>query len=356
MGKRDAMSNLPENGSISVTLEDLCTLASLEESGEGSGLRFSNELPDFAATWKPRHEAPGCELLKPLSPPLSPAGSSKVLKHIERVFESCEALLPSFGLKTRSVHGRSFTLRTANTFPQASGIASSASAFAAVTLVSAQARAEHPAQFADLFKTDLNLKRALARLSRRGSGSSCRSFEGPWVEWEDERAFAHDFRTPTLAHFVVVVSADAKEVSSSEAHAMIKTSPLWAGRVERVGVRLKALRHALSKGELHSISQIAWADSWEMHSLFHTAERPFTYWQPGSVRVLRALKPLVEGMQTANPVVTPIVTPIVTMDAGPNVHILVPEEQREAFRKQLLILFSDLRILEDGEGRGAVLK
>jgi diphosphomevalonate decarboxylase len=351
MGKRDTSSNLPENGSISVTLDDLCTLAELEES-PAPGVRWVSEKPGAAQGWRPVH---GCGELRPESPALSSEGAAKITRHVERALEACGDLLPSFGLKARVLDraSRGFTLRTANTFPQASGIASSASAFAAVTLAAAQARAENPAEFASVFASDLNLKRALASLSRRGSGSSCRSFEGPWVEWEDERAFAPENRLPKLAHFVVVVSDQPKQVSSSQAHALIKTSPLWAGRVDRVNLRLRELREALrgnpgsavGAAELRAVARISWTEAWEMHSLFHTCSEPFTYWQPGTIAVLHALSP---ALREDSP-------PIATLDAGPNVHILVDESRRAEWRTRLKQSFPGIRILEDGEGAGARL-
>ncbi|MDR3607942.1 MAG: hypothetical protein P4M08_11260 [Oligoflexia bacterium] len=340
MGKKDASANLPENGSISVTLDDLCTLAELEEVPGGAGAKWVAEPPRSTQGWRPVH---GCAELKPEVPSLHAEGAAKITSYVDRVFEACADLLPSFGLKARDVSGRGFVLRTANTFPQASGIASSASSFAAVTLVAAQARAESPEKFAALFEQDANFKRALAALSRRGSGSSCRSFEGPWVEWEDERAFAMESQLANLAHFVVVVSDAQKAVSSSQAHALIKTSPLWQGRVERVNARLRDLRRSLRENNFNAIARLAWGEAWEMHSLFHTCAEPFTYWQPGTIEVLHELS---RAMKGANP-------PIATMDAGPNVHILVPESSRAEWRKRLHETFRGTRVLEDGEGRGA---
>jgi diphosphomevalonate decarboxylase len=351
MGKKDSTSNLPENGSISVTLNDLCTLAELTEVPGSLGVRWVSEAPGAAKNWKPRHsDSGGSQALKPEVPALQAEGAAKITRYVGRVFEAATDLLPNFGLKTRDISGLGFLLRTANTFPQASGIASSASSFAAVTLIAAQASAENREKFATVFEQDVNFKRALAALSRRGSGSSCRSFEGPWVEWEDERAFAQETYLPKLAHFVVVVSDAPKAVSSSQAHLAIKTSPLWNGRVDRVNARLRELRAALraqpsQPSNLAPVAKLAWGESWEMHSLFHTCDVPFTYWQPGSIEVLHWLS---GAMKEDRP-------PIATMDAGPNVHILVDESMRSAWRMRLKSAFPSFRILEDGEGRGARL-
>ena len=124
---------------------------------------------------------------------------------------------------------------------------------------------------------------------------------------------------PALSDIVLIIGRSAKSVSSSEAHALVRTSPLWEGRTERVAARLGALESAFSEGDLIEVSRIAWAETWEMHSLFHTSAEPFTYWEPGSVRALQWLRPWI-AHGGANHDEVP---PIVTMDAGANVHVLV---------------------------------
>ena len=62
-----------------------------------------------------------------------------------------------------------------------------------------------------------------------------------------------------------------------------------------------------------------------MHSLFHTADPPFTYFEPGTMGVLGFLAPFVAGEKP----------PIVTLDAGPNVHLFVPLDERAQWRARL---------------------
>jgi mevalonate pyrophosphate decarboxylase len=82
---------------------------------------------------------------------------------------------------------------------------------------------------------------------------------------------------------------------------------------------------------------------WEMHSLFHTSEEPFTYWNPQTIEGLHFLA---EFLKSPTP-------PIVTLDAGPNVHVLVAEGDRSVWRERLTTQFGKDRILEDGQGPGA---
>ena len=79
-----------------------------------------------------------------------------------------------------------------------------------------------------------------------------------------------------------------------------------------------------------------------MHSLFHTCEKPFTYWQPRTIEVLQFLKPYIES---DNP-------PIATLDAGPNIHIIVPILDRNVWVQKLRNQFPHIPFLQDGEGIG----
>jgi diphosphomevalonate decarboxylase len=346
MGKTDSSLNLPENSSLSMTLDALSTWVRIERvpsglKNKGGTVILVPEAPEGAPT--------GIRV-----PDLGAAGRAKVLRHVERVLEAAAGILPAFGLQVLAPHDHDFTLRSGNTFPEASGIASSASSFAAITLAVALASAAEPEAFEQAWESDLRLRREFARLSRQGSGSSCRSFEGPFVEWAGEDARAVETAMPNLAHFVVLVSEEAKRVSSSEAHSRIKTSPLWAKRVERVEKRLELLRSALQSGDIAAASRLSWSEFWEMHSLFHTCEEPFTYWKPGTIEALDFFAPFVKSsIQSDLSVPISIVPPIVTMDAGPNLHLIVPATDAAAWRLRLDARFGAARILEDKPGRGA---
>jgi diphosphomevalonate decarboxylase len=73
-------------------------------------------------------------------------------------------------------------------------------------------------------------------------------------------------------------------------------------------------------------AEISWAELWDMHSLFHTSNTPFFYLSPLSMAVLR---------WSENRWETKGHGPITTVDAGPNVHLLVPAAEKEIFRSEL---------------------
>jgi diphosphomevalonate decarboxylase len=333
MGKTDSGSNLPENASLSMTLDRLCTVAETWASGSRGEIEWTTELPRHAPS-----SLSGLQV-----PMLSDSGRARVIRHVQRVRDAVPGIFAETGLKPRAgFQNEGWCVRSANTFPPASGIASSASSFASLTLATALACAEDPAEFRSIFRKGA-LKRALAAVSRVGSGSSSRSFEGPWVLWEGPFAAAVSTSMPRMSHFVILVSSEPKKVPSSDAHLLVKTSPLWSERPARANDRTRSLVSALVERDFREVARIAWTEAWEMHSLFHTCSTPFTYWEPGTLAALQFLAPFIE---TNSP-------PIVTLDAGPNVHVIVPQENRAEWKRRLHDQFGERIILEDGEGSGA---
>ena len=338
MGKKDASRNIPENPSLSLTLSSLKSIVELTLRDGSQGVSWIPQLPSLPG---------GCP---GESPQLSSSGIQKVIKHVERVKLRLPVLFNEWKIP---LHQQRFEkcqiiLKTANTFPQASGIASSASSFAALTLAVGAAFSSSRKVFEEVWSKEPELRRAFAQISREGSGSSCRSFEGPWVEWNEDRAqLVSDSALDQLAHFVVLIKTDPKKVSSSEAHLRIKTSPLWTGRVQRTQDRVVRLKSAIQRGRIDEVSDIAWDEAWEMHSLFHTSQKPFTYWEPGSIHGLKYFSEPSESWPSA---------PIVTLDAGPNLHVLVLKKDQEYWRAQLKELFPQTSILEDSPGKGASLQ
>ncbi len=342
MGKKNSLLNFPENASLSLTLNGLCTVAELKVTTPGGGsTRWIPEAPSLRA--KSFHFD-----LPWIVPSLNEESVSRVLRHLERVKSAIPDLFSRYDLDVdfSRLKNADFSLRTANTFPAASGIASSASSFAAVTLATAAACSKGIVRFQKVWDSELRFKRELAQISRIGSGSSCRSFEGPWVLWQKETAQCMETKgTPEMAHFVILVSTEIKKVSSSDAHSRVRTSPLWVGRAERVEERTQKMRAAFQLGDLPTVARIAWSEAWEMHSLFHTCSEPFSYWEPGTI----------EGLQWFSSLLQESSPPIVTLDAGANIHVIIEKTQRIPWRKRLQDFFQGRAILEDEQGMGANL-
>jgi diphosphomevalonate decarboxylase len=207
-----------------------------------------------------------------------------------------------------------------NNFPMGAGIASSASAFAALALAASSA--------AGLSMSE----QQLSRLARSGSGSACRSVPGGFVEWQagqtDEESYAFSIAPAghwDLVDCIVVVSQVHKPVGSTEGHALALTSPLQSARVADALRRLDLCRRAVCERDFETFADIVELDSNLMHAVMITSTPPLLYWQPATVAVMRAVQDWRSG---GLPV-------CYTIDAGPNVHVLCPGEQADEVEERL---------------------
>ena len=294
MGKKDINNNVPDNPSLSYTLNQLQSSVMLESHAG------KNDL------WEPL-VIPGA----PLPFNLKITAQQRFLNHL------------SF-LKSHYQYSGGFTVRSSNNFPHSSGLASSASSFAALTKCAVQALSE-------LTQKPLPSIEEQAHLSQIGSGSSCRSFFSPWALWDEEHVQAIQFPYAQLNHHVILISHDEKIVSSAEAHRRVKTSPLYKTRAQRARDNLKALRHALESKDWKSAFVITWREFQDMHSLFTTSTESFNYMPPQTQKLLRLLQDFWDHHGDG---------PLVTMDAGPNIHLLYRTDQltlSEQFRNDHLI-------------------
>ncbi len=284
MGKTDSHRNEASNPSLSYTLPHLKTVVAIIDP---PGAEMTED------GWSPLIE-PG---LLPIG--LSEKGREKFLKHVGR-------------LKDIWNYKHHILVESANNFPADCGIASSASSFAALT--------KAMALYLGRKETDLEL----ARLSRLGSGSSCRSFFSPWCLWNGDNIESVDLPYRNLHHLVIIVDAGKKSVSSSEAHLKVASSPLFEGRTKRVNERMEKLLSALSRQDWAQAFMVTWDEFEDMHQLFETSAEPFSYRTEASKKVLEDCKKVWSYKKDG---------PLVTMDAGPNVHLLFRGDQASMYDK-----------------------
>lgn len=288
MGKLEGQGNRPTNSSLSWTLENL-----------KSFVRITSK-PDFATDqWAPLNESYTVDLQ------LSEKSIARYLGHFQR-------------LKNEFQIEGNFLIESGNNFPSDCGLASSASSFAALS----KAAFEMFLKMGNQRAHDIG-ELEKAELSRLGSGSSCRSFFGPWSLWFREGVRPLEFPMRPLSHQVIVVEAGAKAVSSSEAHRRVLTSPHFQGRPERAEERLALLLNAFRHNADHPENwrkafHIVWEEFQDMHQLFETSSPAFTYRTEQTHDVLGYLGKLWRDQNDG---------PLVTMDAGANVHLLYREDQ-----------------------------
>jgi len=283
-GNRDNALRLPMNGSISMNLDGLTTRTTVS---------FQPSLP-FDELIINEHEVTGSGLDR-VSTILD------IIRGMAKINERAEVM-------------------TENNFPSGAGIASSASAFAALALAGSKA-------------AGLNLSEPeLSRLARRGSGSASRSIPSGFVEWQagtsDEDSFAFSIAEPNhwnLVDCVAIVSAAHKKTGSTEGHAIAPTSPLQAARVADTPRRLELCRNAILNRDFDSFASIVELDSDIMHSVMMTSTPALHYWKPASLAVMNAVRAWrAKGLQACY-----------TVDAGANVHVICPEANAQTIDKQL---------------------
>ena len=300
-GNRDNVLRIPSNGSISMNLASLETRTSMETSQE-----FRSDS-------------------------LTLNGRKETGAALERVKTFLDLL--------RDMSGRTFYahIRSENNFPSSAGIASSASAFAALAAAGSRA-----------FGLDLSEKE-LSILARRGSGSASRSIPGGFVEWHPGRTNASSF-AETIApadHWelwdcVAVITEEPKKTGSTEGHHLASKSPFQAARVKDAPRRLEICRKAILEKDFEALANIIELDSDMMHSVMMTSHPPLMYWTPKSLEImLEVTKWRKSGIPAAY-----------TLDAGPNVHVICTKAYAGRVRARLGKFPGVASVLSSGVGSG----
>lgn len=261
-GKRDIEKNLPAVSSLSVTLDSLWT-------------RMTVEFRDGQA----------CD-------ELTVNGSNR------------QKLLPRVSACIDRVAGaqrpRASVVSEGN-FPIAAGLASSASAFAALVVAAGKASG------ASLDKL------SLARIAGSASGSAARSLFGGFVELQ-----AHDtcIEVATLIEeqdwplSVVVAITDeiAKPLSSGEAmNRSADTSPFYSSWLGQQEADLASARDAVLKRDFAQLAALSEHNCLKMHSVMWASRPPVVYWNSATLSCMGAVRRL----QSAGHAV------FFTIDAGP---------------------------------------
>ena len=298
-GNRDQTLRLPSTGSISMNLDGLFTRTTVT---------FSAALEADRLRIGPR--------------PVTGPGLERVSLLLDRVRELA-------GIKECA------EVTSENNFPSGTGIASSASAFAALALAASRA--------AGIILT----QRELSRLARRGSGSASRSIPGGFVEWymgdDDSDSYAESIAPPEhwdLVDCVAILSKEHKQTGSAEGHPLAATSPLQGARVADAPRRLDLCRRAILARDFEALAAIVELDSDMMHAVMMTSTPGLFYWKPASLALMGAVR---EWRKSGIPA-------FYTVDAGPNVHVICPREQAEGLERRLRKLPAVQDVLVAGVG------
>ncbi len=247
-GTKDEVLRLPKNGSISMNLSNLLTTTTVE---------FSQSFKDDSVVFNGEKQA----LI-----------DNRAIKHVERIRK-----LAHISTKVKVV--------TENNFPTGTGLSSSASGFAALTVAGARA--------AGLLLS----KKELSILARQGSGSACRSIPDGFVEWLDgdtsETSYAVSLFPKEywdIVDVVAVTSTNKKEVSSTEGHKLATTSLFLEKRLELNKQKMKLIKRYLKEKNFSAFGELVEAEALELHAIYITSHPSLIYLLPESLRLLHLVK------------------------------------------------------------------
>ena len=261
---------------------------------------------------------------------LSGNEEKKFAEKIEKYFRNIEEFLPWI-LKGK------YVIKTENTFPHSSGIASSASGFGAI----AKCLMELDQQFSGLQDSDFKLRKA-SFLARLGSGSACRSLYDGLVVWgatkevEDSSdlyalQYPNDQIHEIFKHFndwVLLIHEGEKSVSSTVGHSLMNTNPYAERRFQEAHENFAVLKEILKTGDMQNFIKLVEHEALTLHAMMMMSEPAFIMMKTGTLEVINKIWDY--RKETGLPL-------FFTLDAGANVHLLFPANSKEATIKEFIV-------------------
>ncbi len=244
-------------------------------------------------------------------------------------------------------------IESRNTFPHSSGIASSASSMSALVMC----LLDLEQKIIGGSKID---RQKASFFSRLGSGSAARSVYPSAAEWGVSGVFAGSsdlFAVPLYQHIhpvfkrfhdsILIIHAGTKAVSSRAGHALMVNNPFAQIRYQEANKHTEQIMHALEAGDLETFIRVAENEALQLHALMMTSEPSFVLMQAGSIEAIQRIRSFRQN--TAIPL-------CFTLDAGPNIHLLYPEEYREKvyefIKNELVSLCHEKVWIDDQVGDG----
>jgi diphosphomevalonate decarboxylase len=306
-GKRDGALNLPATGSLSLTLKEL---------GTRTTVRFT--APD------------GVDRVVLNGAPADERTHRRVSAFLERV-------------RLRAGTTDRAEVITDNNVPTASGLASSASGFAALALAASRA--------AGLRLTPVEL----SELARLGSGSAARSIFGGFVAMaRGQRDDGRDAVAAPIAgaiawdlRLVIAVTAEEEKAlgSTPAMEETARTSPFYPAWVASCENDLAEAREAIAAHDLACLGAVAERSALRMHATALGADPGIVYWNPATVAAIHATRALrARG-----------VAAYFTIDAGPHVKVLCTAGEAPVVAAALGDVPGVLRTITASPGAGATL-
>jgi len=304
-GKRDTALNLPATGSLSMTLSSLGTetRVTFDDGFTRDEMRLDGRPVD-------RHTC-------------------------SRTFRFLDIVRKAAGIDSFA------RVESENNFPTASGLASSASGFAALALAATRAAG----MSADLPE--------LARLARLGSGSAPRSLLGGLVELragespDGADCIPVQIAAPDAWDIRLVVamnSSGAKHVGSTEGMERTRlTSPYYREWLRANRMDLGAAREAVAGRDFSTLGRLTEASCFRMHAVAMSADPSILYWNAATLDTISAVRAMRDsGLEG-----------YVTVDAGPHVKTLCRAADADAIAREVETIRGIERVVIEKPGPGA---
>lgn len=268
---------------------------------------------------------------------------------IQKFFERVEVYLPF-------LKDFKFKIETTNSFPHSSGIASSASGMSALALcLMDMERQMQPAITAEYFNEKASF------LARLGSGSACRSVEGPLIVWGEHaeingsnNCFGIKYPFDVHQNFndyqdtILLVDKGEKQVSSTLGHDLMLDHPFAEQRFRQAKENLSKLRPVFKNGDLSEFIKIVESEALSLHAMMMTSMPYFILMKPNTLEIINRIWKFRD--ETGSKV-------CFTLDAGANVHVLYPKLEKDNvlhfIKKELLQYCKNGEFIEDEVGLGA---
>lgn len=269
---------------------------------------------------------------------------------IHKFFERVEVYLPF-------LKDYRFKIETTNSFPHSSGIASSASGMSALALCLMDMERQMNPEISD----EVFMKKA-SFLARLGSGSACRSIEGPLIVWGEHseiegssNLFGTKYPFEVHKNFadyrdcILLVDKGEKQVSSTVGHDLMHNHPFAEQRFKQANDNLSRLIPILKSGDVASFIKIVESEALSLHAMMLTSMPYFILMKPNTLEIINRIW---EYRNKTNSVAC------FTLDAGANVHLLYPASESkmvlEFVNSELAQFCKNGEFIIDQVGLGAI--
>lgn len=221
------------------------------------------------------------------------------------------------------------TINSSNSFPHSTGIASSASSMGAIALCLCTIEEK---LFGITLSEDAFIQKA-SYIARIGSGSACRSLyeiASAWGEIADIQGSSNyygiavkDMIHPVFHAYhddILIVSKEEKAVSSTIGHGLMDNNIYAENRYIQAKNRLHSLLPVMKTGDLESFCTIVEDEALTLHALMMTSNPSFLLMRPDTLSIIEKIKAFRHSTK---------IPLCFTLDAGPNVHVLYPDNFSE---------------------------